>query len=669
MMGRKKRILIIVLSVILVLALIIGGVIAYLSYATDMFKSNSELFYKYAYQNSSIFNVVDTNLLDRYYQKLNNNKYKDTAEISLETGILTEATPQTNETAQNTTETVQNPVPEQTQPVNTVTENTVVNNVESQMANAITDQNLVADQNGIANTIAGDTNATEETAVPEQIVTPQPDTAQFDTLMNNLKITYEVNSNLLDKKQSAVAKIKYNDQDQFTFNVIKNGDLYGIKSDEVLYQYLTLNNENLRDVYTKLNVENPDGLPNKIYPINYNIYKNMDPNDKQQILARYQNLLNTQIPENHYSKQENVNVVSNGQTITANAYVLELSAQEFLALKIAFLEQLMSDDITLKYITEFIQMDEAYTVNIKEDIQEKINELKRNAVDEEEILKITAYEANRSLVTTTIETGKEIYKIDNDNKTENQKVTITKTTNEETPVTTTTTLERVTSNANNEFKIRVVSQTGETTTNDFALNFKLEGSTEDSLLNLTIELNSNDHNKINNIKFNSSKDFNPEVTVEELTAENSVRINDMTLEDFTSNYNAIRDRLNYLYTTKLAALGFDANAINYQGSLKWSRIVDAFDEDEFKSQVQRALNLAKDDLQNNQEYVAMIAQANGDENQIKQIKGIVTVNRLRETGLDAALNTDDNSIVIKSNNETNRKYEIDYDNFKISKIE
>ena len=65
----------------------------------------------------------------------------------------------------------------------------------------------------------------------------------------------------------------------------------------------------------------------------------------------------------------------------------------------------------------------------------------------------------------------------------------------------------------------------------------------------------------------------------------------------------------------------------------------------------------------------MIAQANGDENQIKQIKGIVTVNRLRETGLDAALNTDDNSIVIKSNNETNRKYEIDYDNFKISKIE
>ena len=47
----------------------------------------------------------------------------------------------------------------------------------------------------------------------------------------------------------------------------------------------------------------------------------------------------------------------------------------------------------------------------------------------------------------------------------------------------------------------------------------------------------------------------------------------------------------------------------------------------------------------------------------------VTVNRLRETGLDAGLNTDDNSIVIKANNETDHIYEIDYDNFKISKIE
>ena len=38
MMGRKKRILIIVLSIITVLILIIGGVLIYLNVATDAFK-------------------------------------------------------------------------------------------------------------------------------------------------------------------------------------------------------------------------------------------------------------------------------------------------------------------------------------------------------------------------------------------------------------------------------------------------------------------------------------------------------------------------------------------------------------------------------------------------------------------------------------------------------
>ena len=664
MMGRKKRILIIVLSIIVVLALIIGGVLAYLNYATDMFKSDEELFYKYAYQNASIFSVVDTNLLDRYYQKLNNNKYQDTAEISVQTGILEEAT-------QIQPETITNGNTEQqvNQPVNNIDANTVsetttdMNNINTETVNESVDQNTVIDQN----TVTGAQTATE--TEPVQNVVPQADTAQFDTLMNNLKLTYIVNSNLVDGKQSAVATVKYNDQDQFTFNVIKSGDSYGIKSDEVVYQYLTLNNENLRDVYTKLNVENPDSLPNKFDTLNYNIYKNMDPADKQKILTTYQNLLDRQVTDNHFSSQKEVTIDMNGQSVTANAYILELSAQELLALKIAFLEQLMSDDTTLKYITEFIQMDEQYTVTIKQKIQEKIDELKRDGVKEDKNLKITVYETNRALATTVIEFGNATYRVDNTVTDVNQKVTITKTTNDETPVTTTTTLERITSSNDNEFKVQSTSKTGETVTNMTELNIKLEGSTEDSLLNLTIELKDNDHNKVNNIKFTSSKNFGAEVNVEELTADNSVVINNMTLEEFTNSYNAIRDRLNYLYTTKLSALGFDANTINYQGSLKWSRIVDDFDEDEFKAQVQRALNLAKDDLQNNQEYVAMIQQANGDENQIKQIKGIVTVNRLRETGLDAALNTDDNSIVIKANNETDRKYEIDYDNFKISKIE
>ena len=136
-----------------------------------------------------------------------------------------------------------------------------------------------------------------------------------------------------------------------------------------------------------------------------------------------------------------------------------------------------------------------------------------------------------------------------------------------------------------------------------------------------------------------------------------------------SIYKSIIERIQYLYGEKVGNLGLNIANINDQGTLKWSRIVDAFDEDEFKSQVQRALNLAKDDLQNKEEYRIQIEQAAGDQNQINRIKGEITVARLRETGLNATLNEEDNTIAIMANNESERKYEIDYDNFKISKLE
>lgn len=86
MMGRKKRILIITLSIITVLILIIGGVLIYLNCATDTFKSTQELFYKYLYQNGDIADVFDTNLLDRYYQKIENNAYNGEGELTIKTG-------------------------------------------------------------------------------------------------------------------------------------------------------------------------------------------------------------------------------------------------------------------------------------------------------------------------------------------------------------------------------------------------------------------------------------------------------------------------------------------------------------------------------------------------------------------------------------------------------
>ena len=588
MMGRKKRILIIVLSIITVLILIIGGVLIYLNVATDAFKSPDELFYKYLYQNGSIADVFDTDLLDRYYQRIENNAYNGTGEVTIKTGMN--------------------------------------DNSES-------------------------------------------DTKEFDTLMNNLKLSYTTKSNLAEKKQETEATIACNDQEQFKFSVVQDNNNYGIKSDEVVYKYLKLKNENLRDIYTKLGVQDLESIPNQFNKIDYNIYKNMNAQDKATILSTYQNVLNKGILSNHYTKQAKVNLNFNGQSVVANAYSLTLTEEEISSLKISLLETLMTDELTLKYLVQFLQLDSSYTVQIKQSIQEEIDNLKREQIENNENVRITVYESNMQLLTTIVETPEANYTINNNVSETNQKVTIVKQSNDGNNINTTVTLERNTSDNNNSFKIEQISTTGETTTDRNAITINLNGNVDTGNLELNVKLENLIGNKLNEINYTDKKEFSSSVDIEGLNDDNSVSLNDMTLEEINSLYKSIVERIQYLYNEKLPNIGFDSNTINYQGTLKWSRIIDAFDEDEFRAQVQRALNLAKDDLQNKEEYRTLIEQATGDENKIKQIKGLVTVERLKETGLDATLNESDNSISIKTNSESAHKYEIDYENFKISKIQ
>lgn len=588
MMGRKKRNLIIALSIITVLILIIGVVLIYLNIATDIFKSPDELFYKYLYQNGSIADVFDTDLLDRYYQRIENNAYNGTGEITIKTGMNDDS---------------------------------------------------------------------------------ESDTKEFDTLMNNLKLSYTTKSNLAEKKQETEATIAYNDQEQFKFSVVQDNNNYGIKSEEVVYKYLKLKNENLRDIYTKLGVQNSESIPNQFNKIDYNIYKNMNAEDKAKILSTYQNVLNKGILSNHYTKQANVNLNFNGQSVVANAYSLTLTEEEISSLKISLLETLMTDELTLKYLVQFLQLDSSYTVQIKQLIQEKIDDLKREQIENNENVRITVYESNMQLLTTIVETPEANYTINNNVSETNQKVTIIKQSNDGNNINTTVTLERNTSDNSNSFKMEQISTTEETTTDRNAITINLNGNVDTGNLELNVKLENLIGNKLNEINYTDKKEFSSSVDIEGLNDDNSVSLNNMTLEEINSLYKSIVERIQYLYNEKLQNIGFDLNTINYQGTLKWSRIIDAFDEDEFKSQVQRALNLAKDDLQNNTEYRTLIEQAAGDENRIKQIKGLVTVERLRETGLDATLNESDNSISIKTNSESAHKYEIDYENFKISKIQ
>ena len=82
-MARKKRITIITIAIVLVIAIIIG-ILAFLYIKTDAFKSNETLFAKYLVQNFDIIEVWEKSKNTDIENLLNTNKYTSQIEGKIE---------------------------------------------------------------------------------------------------------------------------------------------------------------------------------------------------------------------------------------------------------------------------------------------------------------------------------------------------------------------------------------------------------------------------------------------------------------------------------------------------------------------------------------------------------------------------------------------------------
>lgn len=83
MMTQKKRMLIITLVVLAIISIVLAG-IAFAMMKTDLFKTDEQLFYKYFLQNGEIGNLIGYNQIDSVMQKIENNSYKNSGEITFE---------------------------------------------------------------------------------------------------------------------------------------------------------------------------------------------------------------------------------------------------------------------------------------------------------------------------------------------------------------------------------------------------------------------------------------------------------------------------------------------------------------------------------------------------------------------------------------------------------
>ena len=87
-MGQKKsKSLLITVIILLVIILLLVGVVAYLYFFTDMFKSNKQLFFKYTSQIVQNEDGFIDNQLMQYFQKKNSTSYENNGEITFDVSI------------------------------------------------------------------------------------------------------------------------------------------------------------------------------------------------------------------------------------------------------------------------------------------------------------------------------------------------------------------------------------------------------------------------------------------------------------------------------------------------------------------------------------------------------------------------------------------------------
>lgn len=315
-MKNKSKLIIAISVIVVIIIAIVIGVLLYLK--TDMFKSNQELFLKYALQNGEM----------------------------LEEFIL-------------------------------YSENEVLDNIKKSEYTTNTNFNF-------------------------QLVSNDPQIANQTIPARNFSMNYSKKANPASNKVYSETTINFLTRELFKLKYIQDGNLYALKSDEVVSRYLAFNNNNLKELARKFEIEDVNKIPNQIEIVDFKELLKLTDAEKELIVEKYEKVINKEIPKSKYTKQNNVTVNVNNRDVIANAYGLELTKQEWTNFIIAILQELQQDSETLNILLQkatLINKDISLD-SLKNIIQEQITRLGQTAKIGS--TKIVVYENDGQLIRTVI---------------------------------------------------------------------------------------------------------------------------------------------------------------------------------------------------------------------------------------------------------------------------
>lgn len=240
---------------------------------------------------------------------------------------------------------------------------------------------------------------------------------------NQLNIHIEGQEDNTNNQSHKTIQFKQNDENLMKLDYINQDNIYAIKFSDFFKQYISLKNENLKSLASKMGIDENQiqSIPNSINLKN-NIFQGIElsQEEKQQLYNKYLNLISTNITNEKYSKQKNALITVNSTSLNTNAYKVTLTKEQYNNIKIKLLEEIKQDEIILGKIATIEKNISSFGIDISniiikeefiEQLENKIKEIQDNNIGTEQI-SITVYEYKGQLVRTTLESEDERVVID-----------------------------------------------------------------------------------------------------------------------------------------------------------------------------------------------------------------------------------------------------------------
>lgn len=415
-------------------------------------------------------------------------------------------------------------------------------------------------------------NTNSYTSSGELLINIQDGTANTQKVKATTASRHDLNTN----RTYSEMILKNGESDLIKMSYINSGDVYAIKYEDVLANYIGIRNQDLKTFAKNMGMSDSDvaNIPNAIDFASLNSIAQITDDQKQYIKETYLPIIINNIDKNSYTKTSKSQISVDGVDYVTNAYTVTIDANTFKQIIISCLTTLKNDNTTLTIISNKLSslnpgsdstMD---TSMLSQTIDTLIQQLENTEANKNEI-KITTYENKGTTIRTMIEIS-DLSKMTIDKLTQNnsKKVILTIGKNESTSSDNTT---EQTNNTTSAVQV-ILEQT--TTDSEVLDNITVIPDTSDTSEKITMSTSMGKvlNGTINNTSSVSIENANQTVdasytqTIQtasqveeilELKNSNTVIVNNYSKEQLVPFLQSLVNRIKAIVPNKIEQLGID----------------------------------------------------------------------------------------------------------------